>query len=77
MTASDTLQPATAIAPSTRQRWFVRYLMAVLIDLLVLNLFVEYWQHVIIESLTISVFAATLLQILLRLTLVLEHKLAP
>ena len=76
MDKRDTFQPATAEIPSTRQRWFVRYVLAVLIDLLVLNLFVEYWRHVEIDSFTVSVFAAILLQVLLRLTLALEHKLA-
>ena len=58
------------------QRLFVRYLMAVLIDLTVLNLFDEYWSLVTIGSFTISALAAVLLQVLLKATLVLEHKVA-
>lgn len=76
MTNTDLLQPASAQIPSTRQKWFVRYLTAILIDLVVLNLFVEYSQHVIIDSYTVSIFAAILLQILLKLTLAFEHRLA-
>ena len=72
----DVLMPATAVAPSNRQRLFVRYLMAILIDLLVLNLFVEYWDSVSIDSFTISLFAAVLLQVLLKLTIAVEHRVA-
>ena len=59
-----------------RQMIFVRYLMAILIDLVVLNLFVEYWDAVVIDSFTISILAAFILQILLRATMILEHKVA-
>ena len=38
----DALMPASAIAPSNKQRLFMRYFTAILIDLVVLNLFVEY-----------------------------------
>lgn len=76
MNPNEFIQPASAEIPSTRQKWFVRYLTAVLIDLLVLNLFVEYSRHVVIDSFTVSVFAALLLQVLLKLTLALEHRLA-
>ena len=61
---------------SFRQRIFIRYLMAILIDLMVLNLFVEFWDTVEIDSFTISIFAAFILQILLRATMMLEHKVA-
>ena len=62
--------------PTNSQRLFVRYLMAVLIDLTVLNLFDEYWRHVTVDSFTISILAAVLLQVLLKATLALEHKVA-
>ncbi|MDH4108118.1 MAG: hypothetical protein OEW35_07360 [Gammaproteobacteria bacterium] len=62
--------------PTTSQRLFVRYLMAILIDLSVLNLFDEYWRHVTVDSFTISILAAVLLQVLLKATLALEHKVA-
>ena len=62
--------------PTNSQRLFVRYLMAVLIDLTVLNLFVEYWRHVTIDSFSISILAAILLQVLLKATLALEHRVA-
>jgi hypothetical protein len=58
------------------QRLFVRYLVAVLIDLTVLNLFDEFWDLVTIDPFSVSVLAAILLQVLLKVTLVLEHKVA-
>ena len=58
------------------QKLFVRYLVAVLIDLTVLNLFDEFWELVTIGPFSISVLAAILLQVLLKATLVLEHKVA-
>lgn len=58
------------------QRLFVRYLVAVLIDLTVLNLFDEFWNLVTISPFSVSVLAAILLQVLLKATLVLEHKVA-
>jgi hypothetical protein len=62
--------------PSNKQRLFVRYLMATLIDLTVLNLFNEHWEYVSVASFTISIFAAILLQVLLKATLALEHAVA-
>lgn len=62
--------------PTNSQRLFVRYLMATLIDLTVLNLFDEYWQPVTVDSFTISILAAVLLQVLLKATLALEHGVA-
>ena len=59
---------------ATKQRIFMRYFTAILIDLVVLNLFVEYWRHVEIDSFTISLFAAVLLQALLKITLAIEHR---
>ena len=67
---------ASAEIPSSKQRLFMRYFTAILIDLVVLNLFAEYWRHVTIHSFTISLFAAVLLQLLLKLTLVIEHRVA-
>lgn len=61
---------------STHQQMFVRYFTSILIDLTVLNFFDEYWEHVKIESFTISLFTAVLLQVLLKLTIALEHRIA-
>jgi hypothetical protein len=73
-TAAISSQPAQVI--SERQRLFIRYFTAILIDLTVLNLFDEYWDNVVIGSFTISLFAALVLQALLQLTLVIEHRIA-
>jgi hypothetical protein len=75
MTNSETsfLLPASAEVPSNKQRLFLRYFTAILIDLVVLNLFVEYSEHVVIDSFTISLLAALLLQVLLKATLAIEH----
>lgn len=71
---SEALMPASAQAPSDRQRSFVRYFMAILIDLVVLNLFVEYSGKVFIDTFTTSLLAAIVLQVLLKLTIALEHR---
>ncbi len=60
--------------PTNSQRLFIRYLMATLIDLTVLNLFDEYWSAVEVGSFTISILAAIILQVLLKATLALEHR---
>lgn len=67
---------ASANAASDNQQLFLRYFTAILIDLLVLNLFAEYWDLVTIDSFTISLLAAVLLQVLLKLTLAVEHRIA-
>lgn len=61
---------------SRRQQLFVRYTFFVLIDLVVLNLFNEYWDNVSIELFSISLLTALLLQTLLQLTIVIEHRVA-
>lgn len=73
---SDALMPLSAEAPSNRQRLFVRYFTAILIDLVVLNLLVEYSQNVSVDSFTTSLLAAVLLQVLLKLTIAVERRVA-
>src|SRR3546814_7324932 len=68
--------PITAQMPSDRQRLFIRYFTGVLIDLVVLNLFDEYSDHIFISSFTLSLLAAVLLQGLLKLTIAVEHHVA-
>jgi hypothetical protein len=74
--SSEAIMPATTEAPTNSQRLFVRYFTAILIDLLVLNLFVEYSENVTIDSFTTSLFAAVVLQVLLKLTIAVEHRVA-
>ena len=54
-------QKSGIVEYSNRQRLFVRYFTAILIDLVVINLFDEYWDNVVIGSFTISLFVAILL----------------
>jgi hypothetical protein len=75
-TASPSLWETFEHTPSLRQRVLMRYLTATLVDLAVLGLFVEYWEHVVAESFTVILLAAVVLQALLKLTIVLEHRLA-
>ena len=74
--ATDVLMPASAEAPSNKQRSFLRYFTGILIDLVVLNLFVEYTDKVFVDSFSISLLAAVLLQVLLKATIWVEHKVA-
>lgn len=77
MTATSIdFMPISADQPTDKQRSFVRYFTAILIDLVVLNLFAEYWDRVYVGSFTISLLAAVLLVILLKLTLAVEHRIA-
>lgn len=68
--------PATAEMPTDRQRLFLRYFAGVLIDVVILNLFDEYSDSIFIESFTVSLLAAVLMQALLKATIALEHYVA-
>ena len=61
---------------SVHQFFFVKYTFAVLVDLMVLGLFNEYWDLVKIDSFSIALLASLLLQVTLKLTLILEHRVA-
>jgi len=75
-TASTSLWETLDHTPSPRQRSFLRYFTATLVDLVILGLFAEYWEYVSVNSFTIIVLAAVLFQVLLKLTLALEHRVA-
>ena len=75
-TASASVWDTMEHTPSPRQRGFFRYLTATLLDLVVLGLFAEYWEHVVVGSFTVMLLAAVLLQVLLKLTIALEHRVA-
>ena len=76
-TASASIWETFEHTPAPRQRAFMRYFTATLVDLAVLGLFAEYWSdYVIVSSFTVMMLAAVLLQVLLKLTIVLEHKVA-
>ena len=64
----------TDVTPHTkRQQLFLRYTYLVLIDLVVLNLFSQYWDLVYIEFFSISLLAAILLQVLLQAAMAIEQ----
>jgi membrane protease YdiL (CAAX protease family) len=66
--------PAEATMPSDRQRLFVLFFTGTLIDLVVLSLFAEYSDKVYIDSFTTALLASIVLQILLKATILLEHR---
>ena len=71
--AADLL-PAAAVVPSDRQRLFVLFFIGALIDLVVLGLFAEYSDKVFVDSFTTALLAALVLQLLLKATIVAEHR---
>lgn len=72
----DQLMPAAAGIHSDRQRLFLLYFVGALVDLVVLGLFEEYSDKVHVDSFTIMLLAAILLQLLLKATIAVEHKVA-
>ena len=71
---AHTFLPAEATLPSDRQRLFVLFFTGTLIDLVVLGLFNDFSEHVYVESFSIALLAAIVLQILLKLTIAAEHR---
>jgi len=67
---------ADDLSRNRRQQLLIRYVLAVLVDLTVLNLFDQYWDYVSIGPFTISLLAAILLQFLLQVTIIIEHRVA-
>ena len=64
-------------APATvRQQRFLRAVLFVLVAVTVLALFVEHWDRIVIDSYTIALFTAILLQALLKATIAIEHRIA-
>ncbi len=77
MTANaEALMPVSAEAPSDRQRLFLRYFTGTLIDLVVLGLFAEFSDKVFVDSFSTVLLAAIVLQILLKVTIAIEHRVA-
>jgi len=76
MIIDEILENVDAGPFSKRQQMFLRYTYLVLIDLIVLNFFDQYWDWVDIELFSISLLAAILLQVLLQVTIAIEHRIA-
>lgn len=68
--------PIASSALPRRQLIFFSWTKDVLIYVVVLNLFVEYVDPVVIDSFTISILTALLLKVLLEIILGLEHRVA-
>ena len=75
-TENSGIMPFTATLFSNRQRLFVLHFTGTLIDLVVLNLFAEFSDKVTVTSFAMSLLAAVLLQLLLKLTIAIEHRVA-
>lgn len=58
---------------SRKQLLFLKYMLIVLIDLVVLGLFNQYWNLVFIETFTIGMLTAMLLQFLMQVAMKIEH----
>jgi len=63
----------TSKSYSLKQLLFLKYTLIVLIDLAVLGFFNQYWDLVFIETFTIAVFTAMLLQLLMQVAIKIEH----
>ena len=63
-----------SVVISGRQWWFIGVVTNLLVNIVVLNLFVEYFDQVIIDRFTISVFTAVLLTALVWLITRVEER---
>ncbi len=62
------------ITVTPAQERFTSWVRDILVYTVVLNLFVEYWDSIVIDSFTISIFTAVVLKILLDLLTTVEHR---
>jgi membrane protease YdiL (CAAX protease family) len=72
----DQLMPAAVGIPSDRQRIFLLYFVGALVDLVVLGLFDQYSDKVFVDTFTTMLLASVVLQLLLKATIAVEHKVA-
>ena len=73
----DTLMPVSAVGThSDRQRLFLLYFVGALVDLVVLGLFDQYSDKVFVDTFTTMLLASVVLQLLLKATIAVEHKVA-
>jgi uncharacterized membrane protein YvlD (DUF360 family) len=73
-TIAHDLLPAAATLPTDRQRLFILFFTGTLIDLVVLGLFADFASKVHVDSFTTALLAAIVLQLLLKVTIVAEHR---
>lgn len=71
---SEEIQQTTITETNNRrQKIFNKYIVFILIDLVVLGFFNQYWEYVFIETFTIALLTAVLLQFLMQGALQIEH----
>jgi hypothetical protein len=68
------LLPASAQLPTDRQRLFLLLFVGTLVDLVVLGLYAEFSSKVFVDSFSTALLTAAVLQVLLKATLVAEHR---
>jgi len=68
------LLPAEIDVASDSQRLFALFFSGAFVDLIVLGLFAQYTHRVYIANFSTAVFAAVVLQVLLKLTVIAEHR---
>ena len=71
--SQKTQSTQTSKSFTLKQLLFLKYTLIVLIDLVVLGLFNQYWDLVFIETFTIAMFTAMLLQFLMQVAMKVEH----
>jgi len=72
--SKETGQASTqSITINSKQHLFLKYALAVLVDLTILNLFNQYWEFVFIETFTVSLFVALFFQLLVQIALKVEQ----
>ena len=72
--AKETGETSTQnITLNKKQFLFLKYTLAVLVDLSVLNLFSQYWDFLFIETFVISLFVALLLQFVMKVAIKVEY----
>jgi len=57
----------------SRQQLFIKYILLILIYLVVLGFFNQYWNYVFIETFTIALLTAILLQVLMQVANILQR----
>ena len=76
MVIDEILENVDAGPFSKRQQVFLRYTYLVLIDLVLLNFFDQYWDWVQIGPFSITLLVAILLQVMLQVTIAIEHRIS-
>ena len=70
------LEPIKEYQFNTPQRMFIGYTLAILVDLMVLSLLAEFWSDITVDFFSTALMVAILLQLLLKLSIAGEHKIA-